>query len=103
MKRDKGEAELQRLNPCSAVWDDGEEPVSFGHHLIFLQASVVVDTHVTETLKTNYKEPMNFQNTLGVGEGSEKSGGSMNSSLTNVGRKLGKTSSQKRKLLKQGS
>ena len=54
---------------------------------------MVVDTYVTETLKTNYKEPMTFQNTLGVAEGSEKSGGSMNSSLSNLGRKLGKTSS----------
>ena len=47
---------------------------------------------------------MTFQNTLGVAEGSEKSGGSMNSSLSNLGRKLGKTSSQQRKkMFKQSS
>ena len=28
MRLDKGEIEMKRIEPCSAVWDDGEEPVS---------------------------------------------------------------------------
>lgn len=27
MRLDKGEIEMKRIQPCSSVWDDGEEPV----------------------------------------------------------------------------
>ena len=93
MRLDKGEIEMKRIEPCSAVWDDGEEPVSITFLIknIF-QGPAAVDRYVTETCKTNYKEPMVFTDTLKVAnEGSEKSGGSMNSSMTNMGRKLGRT------------
>ena len=50
----------------------------------------MVDRYVTETMKTNYKEPMVFTDTLKVAnDGSEN--GSMKSSSTSVGKKLGRT------------